>query len=398
MESLALYFRTRGEGAETVVGADPSALDHHLSVAENFLKWALDSDNRGGARTLTLEELSAQRAHLEEVFRSLRTGTRPCQRIRPLSEQEVASLRRVLTPKAESGGDWVFPKGVFYRHAQLRNWLMVEIALELGLRRGELLKLRLDSLPRGSDDGLRVLRRPDDPHDSQQREPAVKTAERVVPVSRSLLSLFRAYLISAPPLGRVTGKTPYLFVTGGGAPLWVKASDDIIRTISRHSGITLKRLRDRACGIARPWALMSDLVAPLQGLAVEVLQSQEGTGREEIGTDVLNGPFDAPFLVPSGRATRTCGEMIVRGELQEARVEVDGITATLEHHTAEIIGRQVPGGAAPIVKGMNVAEEEILERLVQKEFEPQGPAVREGEDKAGQAAAGVPDGDFAEMG
>jgi len=218
MESLALYFRTRGEGAETVVGADPSALDHHLSVAENFLKWALDSDNRGGARTLTLEELSAQRTHSEDVFRSLRTGTRPCQRIRPLSEQEVASLRRVLTPKAESGGDWVFPKGVFYRHAQLRNWLMVEIALELGLRRGELLKLRLDSLPRGSDDGLRVLRRPDDPHDSRQREPAVKTAERVVPVSRSLLSLFRAYLISAPPLGGVTGKTPYLFVTGGGAP------------------------------------------------------------------------------------------------------------------------------------------------------------------------------------
>jgi hypothetical protein len=33
----------------------------------------------------------------------------------------------------------------------------------------------------------------------------------------------------------------------------------------------------------------------LQGLAVEVLQSQEGTRREEIGTDVLNGPFDAPF-------------------------------------------------------------------------------------------------------
>ena len=84
-----------------------------LSVAENFLKWALDSDNRGGVRTLTLDELSAQRAHMEQVFRSLRTGTKQSQRIQPLSEQELASLRRVLAPKTEAGRDWVFPKVFF---------------------------------------------------------------------------------------------------------------------------------------------------------------------------------------------------------------------------------------------------------------------------------------------
>jgi integrase len=213
-------------------------LDHQLSVAENFLKWALDSDNRGGFRTLTLEELSTQRAHMEQMFRSLRTGSRPCHRIQPLSESELAALRGVLAAKEEPLGKWVFSSRIFRRHAQLRNWLMVEAALELGLRRGELLKLRLDSLPRGSDDGVRVLRRPDDPHDSRQREPAVKTAERVIPVSRSLLSLFRAYLTSSPPVGRVSGKTPYLFVTGAGMPLSIKASDDIMRAIGRHSGIT----------------------------------------------------------------------------------------------------------------------------------------------------------------
>ena len=237
VESMVLYFRTRGDSSEAFVGSDPGVLDHQLSVTENFLKWALDSDNRGGVRMLTLEQLALHRAHLEQVFRSLRTGTRPCQRIQPLGESEVAALRRVLVPKESSGG-CVFPEGVFYRHTQLRNWLMVETALELGLRRGELLKLRLDSLPRGSDDGLRVLRRPDDPHDSRRLEPAVKTAERVVPVSRSLLHLFRAYLTSSPPIGRVTGKTPYLFVTGAGLPLSVKAADDIMHSIGRHSGVT----------------------------------------------------------------------------------------------------------------------------------------------------------------
>src|SRR5256884_545791 len=46
IESMVLYFRTRGQDAETVVGSDPGALDHHLSVAENFLKWALDRDRK----------------------------------------------------------------------------------------------------------------------------------------------------------------------------------------------------------------------------------------------------------------------------------------------------------------------------------------------------------------
>jgi len=237
IESMALYFRTRGESAETIAGSDPGVLDHQLSVAENFLQWALDSDNRGGVCTLTLEELSTQRSHMEQVFRSLRIGARPSQRIQPLSESELEALRRVLIPKNESADRWTFPKGVFRQHTQLLNWLMVETALELGLRRGELLKLRLDSLPRGSDDGLRVLRRPDDPHDSRQREPAVKTAERVMPVSRSLLSLFRAYLTLSPPVGRLSGKTPYLFVTRAGMPLSIKASDDIMRAIRRHSGV-----------------------------------------------------------------------------------------------------------------------------------------------------------------
>ena len=54
---------------------------------------------------------------------------------------------------------WTFPE-VFAPHARLRNWLMFEVALELGIRRGELLKLRLDSLPRGANDGVLILRRP----------------------------------------------------------------------------------------------------------------------------------------------------------------------------------------------------------------------------------------------
>ena len=115
---------------------------------------------------------------------------------------------------------------------------MFEMALELGVRRGELLKVRLDSLPRGSDDGILILRHPDDPADTRTREPAVKTAERIIPASRPLLSALRAYMTLPPPLGRVKGTSLYLFVTERGSPLSLDRADDVIQDIGRHSGIT----------------------------------------------------------------------------------------------------------------------------------------------------------------
>jgi len=63
----------------------------------------------GGTQTRTLEELAAQRAHLQQLCQSLKTGTRPSARIQPLSEQHLLAIRRVLSPKQESGQEWLSP-------------------------------------------------------------------------------------------------------------------------------------------------------------------------------------------------------------------------------------------------------------------------------------------------
>jgi integrase len=251
IESLAIYLRAggRAEIAAIIIPHNsgewpqdflvPSTYDHQLSVAEDFLKWALDSANRGGISDLTIEQLYAERTRLSEIFQSLRIGARQAQRKRLLSDEEIEKIRRAIGPKLSSKGEMVFPKGSFSRQTQLRNWLMFETALQLGLRRGELLKLRLDCLPRGNDDGVKVMRFPDDPSDSRSKEPAVKTAERVIPASHSLLMAFRAYLTSPPPLGRVPGKSPYVFVTDNGEPVSLDAANDIIASISRISVVKL---------------------------------------------------------------------------------------------------------------------------------------------------------------
>jgi integrase len=233
IESLASSLRMRGGGR----ALDTGAFDQHLAVIEDFLKWSLDSENRGGLSARSLEQLTAERNRLDQLFRSLRVGARSSDRIEPLEDGDIGAIRKAIGPERGSGGQLAFPK-VFSAHAALRNWLMFETALELGIRRGELLKLRLDSLPRGADDGIRILRRPDDPHDSRSREPAVKTAERVIPASRELLRAVQLYVSSPPPMGRVSGKSPYLFVARSGNPVSIDTADDIIAAIGRASGVT----------------------------------------------------------------------------------------------------------------------------------------------------------------
>jgi hypothetical protein len=161
--------------------------------------------------------------------------------------------------------------------------------------------------------------------------------------------------------------------------------------------LLLENLGYGARVVAGPGALMRDFVAPSERLAVEIVQGGEGTSGEEARTDVLDGAFDAPFFVAPRRATRASGEMIVSGEFEEAGMKVDGIAAPLQDYAAEVVGREIARRPAPIVKGMDVTEEKILQRLIQEEFQPQSAAVGEGQDESGETAASTTDSDFAEM-
>ena len=241
------YGKTAGTSGDDTLSASeevvtPSvyfnnAYDRQLSVIEAFLIWALDRENRGGGPDLPLEQMASLQVQLHRIFESLRGGFVPSKRIEPLSVAEVEQIRKVIAPLPDFPQEWKFPSLGFTQSVQLRNWLMFETALGLGLRRGELLKLRVDSLVKGGQEGIRILRYPDDLHDSRVREPAVKSAERLLPLSSLLLNGMQAYLSLRPPLGRVAGKTGYLFTTRDGKPVSLDAADSIAAEISRRSGI-----------------------------------------------------------------------------------------------------------------------------------------------------------------
>ncbi len=114
---------------------------------------------------------------------------------------------------------------------------MMAIAKQCGLRRGELLKVRIDDLPKPGYPGLKVRRRPHDPSDRRRHRPAVKTVERVLELSGEVEAGLRAYLTGSKPGRRRAGRTPYLFVTAGGDPMSIGAADDLIRVVAARTGI-----------------------------------------------------------------------------------------------------------------------------------------------------------------
>jgi integrase len=144
---------------------------------------------------------------LMRAFRSNRVGGESPNK-RGLSEEEVIELRKVIKLGTQ--------QNPFRRPVQFRNYVIIKLLLATGIRRGELLKLKLSHLPQGPKTTLTIERSPDDKLDSRRIEPQVKTRERNIPVLKSLSIDLWTYVQKH----RKGGKHPYVFTNSrSGAPL-----------------------------------------------------------------------------------------------------------------------------------------------------------------------------------
>jgi integrase len=112
-----------------------------------------------------------------------------------------------------------------------RNSLIVDWLLYLGLRRGELLGIRIPDI-NFQQETVTVHRRADDPDDPRLNQPNAKTLGRVIPISRGLLDRTKRYVLD------VRAKTPgarahtFLFVAShAGRPLSLQAVNKLFRVL-----------------------------------------------------------------------------------------------------------------------------------------------------------------------
>jgi len=130
----------------------------------------------------------------------------------PLSTERLTRLLQICHPDS-TDNPWKKP----YRQ---RNFMIVLIMATLGVRRGELLKLRVSDcrlshpIPE-----IRVERLPDDPTDPRINEPQVKTESRHLPCDVSLARYLNEYICKTRRQIPGSAKSPFLFLSRSGQPM-----------------------------------------------------------------------------------------------------------------------------------------------------------------------------------
>ena len=135
--------------------------------------------------------------------------------------------------------------------AQVRNALMIAILRVTGMRRGELLSLKVEDIDFAANK-LSVVRRPDAKGDLRSYQPVAKTRERTIPVDPLLADRIHDYVLKYRSKVSGSKRHSYLFVThkagpSSGRPLSIAGFAKFMREIKsigpEFSGVHAHALR-----------------------------------------------------------------------------------------------------------------------------------------------------------
>ncbi|SPX82037.1 tyrosine-type recombinase/integrase [Moraxella ovis] len=97
-----------------------------------------------------------------------------------------------------------------------RNFIILSILFETGMRSGELLQLKIEDID-FSENTIKIKRRHNDAQDKYRAiEPNAKTLERELPISEDLANKIRNYILKERSVIPIAKKHPFLFVSHKG--------------------------------------------------------------------------------------------------------------------------------------------------------------------------------------
>ncbi|HEY0938803.1 MAG TPA: site-specific integrase [Steroidobacter sp.] len=223
--------RMRSPAVETA-DVDPGTAAIRLHYIRGYLKWRVDTQ----LLKLSGSQRGAAYAHLRStadvVHRALEERT-PASRSRNLtgqrqgmSEEALARVLEVIKPDYPDN-PW---KG---EHARERNALIVRWFIDLGLRRGELLGVKIPNINFQGNEVL-IERRADDPDDPRINQPNAKTYDRLLPLSDELTRLTHRYITGHRRAKEGSRKHTFLFVAvATGAPLTLSSLNKVFVVLRR---------------------------------------------------------------------------------------------------------------------------------------------------------------------
>jgi len=220
------------------IGA-PSYNDR-LSYVGSYVEWLCDylSDQDPHASRTKRESIQNSGANFKAILRGMKSvePNTAFDEPKSISNQDVRTILELVKPLSPSN-PWTD------RSTQLRNFALILVLLDSGLRSGELLSLKTKDIIYGKKmaKGLRVKRRQGSKDDPRKRQPSTKRGEREVPLSESAFRALDLYVTEVRNKIPKASHTSYLFVAVGnsnaGQPLGTISS--VTNKVREKTGIDL---------------------------------------------------------------------------------------------------------------------------------------------------------------
>lgn len=198
-----------------------------------YLRWRIDKELLKLSTTRDRPahaELAARGDVMLRAFRNRAPAVRRghgLSKRQGLSEGAVAKLLGAIQPDSPEN-PW---KG---KHARERNRVIVRWLLDLGLRRGELLGVKVENIDFQARE-VRIDRRADDPDDPRRNQPNTKTQGRLLPLSEELTRLTHRYITDHRRSAEGARRHPFLFVAAKtGAPMTLSALNRVFAVLRRE--------------------------------------------------------------------------------------------------------------------------------------------------------------------
>ncbi|MEI6350923.1 MAG: site-specific integrase, partial [Verrucomicrobiota bacterium] len=216
----------------------PQTVSVRLFYIAKYLDWL--AQRRIKQLPLTSIERSSLELSLGRMLTMLKSrdpayGQDPQSPKEGLSKESLAKLLEVVCPVGYAEGKLSLDSKGQYRWSpenpflnpdiRIRNCMMILLLLNLGIRRGELLGLKVSDINFASNK-IAIRRAPDDPTDPRNHEPNTKTLAREVALNDFIGTMVRDYVLKVrrnwAPRKR---DHAFLFVARGGAPLSIPSVD-----------------------------------------------------------------------------------------------------------------------------------------------------------------------------
>lgn len=216
--------------SKNISTVDSKTTGHRIRAIKDYLVWLgntfLSNVEDFGLKTLSLNDAIKTVKSTLEARIPKNHSSDPVSGKRGLSEDELELLFSVID-KDSNTNPW---KSNFVR---TRNELIIFWLYEFGLRRGELLNIKISDL-NFQEETVSILRRPDDSDDPRTNQPVVKTLAKKLRIPKSIINLTYAYLFGVREKLPETVYHPYLFVADkSGLPMSLSALNKVFSELRK---------------------------------------------------------------------------------------------------------------------------------------------------------------------